>query len=118
MEWQKLVFLVKINSVQEKLSSLMKIKQNEKSTFIYLNFGLKMQHGVVSMGHIQIIENGRIAENVHLENQLNVADAYGSSWSHSKIPSIENLNMQSLRNQCYDSIFHLTGGGRGKYRFS
>ena len=34
VDWQKLVFPVKINSVQEKLSSLMKIKQNEKSTFI------------------------------------------------------------------------------------
>ena len=29
------MFPVKIDSVQEKLSSLMKIKQNEKSTFIY-----------------------------------------------------------------------------------
>ena len=36
MDWQKLVFPEKINSVQEKLSSLMKIKQNEKSTFIYI----------------------------------------------------------------------------------
>ena len=35
LDWQKLVFQEKIDSVQEKLSSLMKIKQNEKSTFIY-----------------------------------------------------------------------------------
>ena len=35
VDWQKLVFPVKIDSVEEKLSSLMKIKQNEKSTFIY-----------------------------------------------------------------------------------
>ena len=33
-DWWKLVFPVKIDSVQEKLSFLMKIKQNEKSTFI------------------------------------------------------------------------------------
>ena len=36
LDWQKLVFFEKIGSVLEKLSSLLKIKQNEKSTFIYL----------------------------------------------------------------------------------
>ena len=35
MDWQNLVFPLKIDSVEEKLSFLMKIKQNEKSTFIY-----------------------------------------------------------------------------------
>ena len=39
-DWQKLVFPEKNDSVQEKLSSLMKIKQNEKSTFIYALFCL------------------------------------------------------------------------------
>ena len=34
MDWQKLVFPEKIDSVQEKLNFPMKIKQNEKSTFI------------------------------------------------------------------------------------
>ena len=40
LDWQKLVFPEIFDSVQEKLSSLMNIKQNEKSTFIYLTTGM------------------------------------------------------------------------------
>ena len=35
LDLQKFVFSEKIGSVQEKLNSLLKLKQNEKSTFIY-----------------------------------------------------------------------------------
>ena len=40
-----------------------------------------------------------------LGNQLDAAVAYGSSWSHSKTLSMENLHIQSFMNQCEDSNF-------------
>ena len=43
LDWWKLVFPEKIDSVQEKLSSLMKIKQNEKCKWVNLIGQLKMQ---------------------------------------------------------------------------
>ena len=55
LDWQKLVFLEKIGSVQEKLSSLMKIKQNEKSTFIY-------KAGVWSGKYISFATMGKIGK--------------------------------------------------------
>ena len=53
LDWQKLVFPEKFDSVQEKLSSLMNIKQNEKSTFIY-------EAGVWSGKYISFAAMGKI----------------------------------------------------------
>ena len=58
------------------------------------------------MGHVQSIGNEGIPV-CSLGNQLNAAVAYGSSSSHSSVPSVENLRMQSLMNLCDDSSFPL-----------
>ena len=53
VDWQKFVFFEKIDSVLEKLSSLLNIKQNEKSTCIY-------ETGVWSGKYIYIVTMGKI----------------------------------------------------------
>ena len=47
-------------------------------------------------------------------NQLNTAVACGGSWSHSKIPLMENLHIQSFMKQCEDSNFLFDWGWQGE----
>ena len=48
-----------------------------------------------------------------LGNQINTAVVYGRSSSHSRVPSMENFQMQSLMNVCDDSNFPLACGCQG-----
>ena len=69
-DWQKLVFLLKINPVEEKLIFLMNIKQEEKSTFLYETgvWPEKCFH-LAAMGKIRK-ENGQLQEPPQIYNQM------------------------------------------------
>ena len=84
----------------------------------YLNFGCKNVARCCKEGlHPKYRKWGDSWE-CSFGNQLNAAVVYGSCWSHSKMLSIENLHIPSLRNQWDYSNFPFDWGGGGKYRFS
>ena len=84
----------------------------------YLNLGWKKAAGCGKYGSYPKYRKLDDSWECSFGNQLNVAVADGSSWSHSKIPLMENYVYNPLLIDVMLLIFHLTGDGSGKCRFS
>ena len=83
----------------------------------YLNLGCKKAARCAKYGSCPKYRKWGDSWECSFQNQLNAAVAYGSSWSHSKIPMMENLCIQSFMNQYEDSNFPFDCGWWGNVGF-